>query len=92
MINLEQFNAIAPDTVFAKGETVDSPEGINMTGSGKKLRWLAKKGYANDWTLYLHWATSSWEFIERSGDKSMNMKAIVKLVDCDEAVAQKYRS
>lgn len=43
--------------VFAKGELPDSPDGINMTGSGKMLRWIAKRGNGyHDWCIYCYWA------------------------------------
>jgi len=92
VMTLEQFNEIPPGEVFSKGETVDSPDGVNLTGSGKKLRFLAKKGFGDDWTLYFHWATTAWSRIESNGDKSMNMDAIRKFVPCVDEVAQKYRS
>lgn len=87
----EEFDKIQPGEIFAKGETVDSPKGAHMTGSGKPLRFIAKKGYANDWCIYLHWATSSWEFIESNGDKTFMEQNIKNLVPCDDAVFKSYR-
>jgi hypothetical protein len=63
-LTMKEFKRFDDGEVFAKGECVDGPDGANMTGSGKKLRWLAKKGHGNDWCVYLHWETSSWDFIE----------------------------
>ena len=87
----EQFDKIPAGEIFAKGETVDSPKGANMTNSGKPLRFIAKKGYDNDWCIYLHWATSSWEFIESNGDKTTWKDNIQNLVPCDEEVYKAYR-
>lgn len=52
------------------------------------LRWIAKRGNYHDWTIYLHWADKSWEWIEEAGDKPMSEVYIRRLVPCtDEAFA-----
>ena len=78
--------------IFAKGETVDSLEGVNMTGSGKKLRWLAKRGSGyHDWTIYLHFDDKDWKYIEDYGDKPIDEDNIKKLVECDKEAYDLYR-
>jgi len=44
MLTLEDLKNLEPNTIFAKGIIVDSPEGINMARSGKMLRWVAVRG------------------------------------------------
>ena len=55
-LTMELFNDIPNDEVFASGITTDDSKGANMTNSGKKLKWIAKKGQAEDWVIYIHWA------------------------------------
>ncbi len=54
--------------------------GVGFFRQVNPLEWLAKKGYGNDWTIYCHWATSSYEWIERHGDKVYGKEHIQKLV------------
>lgn len=62
-----------------------------MTNSGEELKWIAKKGFGNDWAIYIHWAHKSEEWIERHGDKVRSEDNIKKLTPCDKAVFEKYR-
>lgn len=55
-LTMEQFNKIPDGEIFAKGELPDNGNGINMTGTGRNLKWLAKKGFGNDWAIYCWWA------------------------------------
>ena len=91
MLTKQMLLTMPPQTVFARGEIVDSPEGVNMTNSGKMLKWLAVRGDIEDWTIYLHWATSSWNYILESGDKPMNENNIKKLVPCDDEAFSLFR-
>jgi hypothetical protein len=92
-MNIKDFNNIPAGTVFAKGEIENSPKGIYMTNNHEErmLRWIAKKGYANDWVIYCHWADSSWSYIEQSGDKVTNEANIKKLISCDDETFKRYR-
>jgi hypothetical protein len=40
ILTLEKFKAIEPGSVFNSEECFDTPEEVNMRGSGKKLRWV----------------------------------------------------
>ncbi len=78
-----EFDKIPEGTIFATGILPNSPEGIFMTNSGGNLRWIAKKGYANDWAIYCHWDSTDVEYIEQSGDKVGTTGNILKcLPDC----------
>jgi hypothetical protein len=90
-LTIEEFNDIYPGSVFAKGTTIDDQEGVNMTTSGKDLKWVAKKGFANDWCIYIHFSNYSDEYVEQSGDKVTFEKHIRKLVPCNYEVFRKYR-
>jgi len=80
-----------PRTVFASGFTVDSVDGVNMTNSGKKLRWVAIRGRIYDWAIYIHWATNPLEYIRDEGDKVITENHIRKLVECDNEAFNMYR-
>jgi hypothetical protein len=87
----DDFTQLRPGEPFAQGELVDSPAGINMTGSDQLLRWIAVKGWANDWCVYAHFAYNSWGFIQSSGDKVHGADHILKCVPCDDAMLARYR-
>ena len=90
-LTFENFKEIPSGTVFAHGEAVDSPKGLNMMGSGKTLRWLAKKGHINDWVIYCHWQETSWPMVEREGDKVQDEKNIRNVLDVDDEMLKHYR-
>ena len=76
---------------FATGTTNDDHTGVNMTGSGKLLRWVAVRGQASDWAIYIYWATHSADYIKDSGDKIYNEENVKKLIDADKKAMAGYR-
>jgi hypothetical protein len=91
MLTKEMLKILRPNTVFATGILPDSPEGINMTRSGKDLRWVAVSGTFEDWTIYCHWAAYPEEYIARHGDKIYDKTHIKRCVPCDDEAYKKYR-
>jgi hypothetical protein len=91
MLTLEEFDKIESGTIFQKGITVDTPEGLNLINSGDNLKWIAKKGWADDWCIYAHWAYNSWEFIEDFGDKVIGEENIMNVIPCTQEVFERYR-
>ncbi len=89
-MTIEQFEKI-PLGIFAKGEIIDDETGINLTRSHQILKWVAVKGFANDWAIYAHWATGSYDFVEVSGDKVQSKENIQKVVPCTDEVYARYR-
>jgi hypothetical protein len=82
---LAEFEGIPDGKVFATGVLPNSPAGIFMTNTGGNLRWIAKKGYANDWTIYCHWDYNDVDYIEQSGDKVTSKANILKcLPNCTD--------
>jgi hypothetical protein len=91
-LTLEKLKKINAGDIFAKGNTIDCQEGVNMSNSGRELRWVAKKGFGHDdWAIYIHFAINSDEWIEQSGDKVTSEKNIRFLVPCTDDVFNKYR-
>ena len=91
LLGINEFSHIEPGTIFAKGETLDDPFGLNMTGSGKALRFVAKKGFNNDWCVYTLWAYESYGFIASNGDKVQDESNIQHVVPCTAEVLARYR-
>lgn len=90
MLTLQQLKDMEPG-VFASGEVVDGPDGVNMTGSNRELRWVATRGGIHDWAIYIHEAYHSEEYVKNSGDKIHNREIVKKLVPCDDEALGMYR-
>lgn len=91
-LTISALKAMPPKTIFAQGEAVDGPSGINMTGSGQMLRWVAVRGGIWDWSIYAGWNTTSYEEIARTGDKVHDAATIKRLVSCDKEAMEMYRA
>lgn len=90
MLTLEEFNSIKSGEIFREGEVQDSPSGLNMTGSGKALKYVAVKGYANDFAVYVHWSSYSTQYIRERGDK-VSQGLVTKCFDVEPEVLELYR-
>ena len=91
MLTVEQLKEMQQNEIFATGIVLDNPDGVNMTNSGKTLRWIAQRGRIHDWTIYCHWAEHSVGYIAMSGDKVCSPNHIKKLVPCDDEAYAMYR-
>ena len=93
MLTIEQLKEMPPGTVFAQGEIENSPNGVYMTDTnvGRKMIWVAKRGYIHDWAIYIHWANMGIEYIISNGDKVRDITNVKKLVPCDEEAIKMYR-
>ena len=91
MLTKKEFDNLTPGEVFATGIQPNSPEGIFMTRDGGNLRWVAVKGWGNDWTAYCHWESNSVEYVKQSGDKPHNEQHIKMCVPCEDSVYNLYR-
>jgi len=91
MLTKKEFDEIQRGEVFRTGVLPNDPSGIFMTRDGGMLRWVAKKGWANDWVIYCHWDYHDEEWIEQHGDKVTAEYHIKKCVPCDDEVFKLYR-
>ncbi len=80
-----------PGTIFATGITIDNCNGINMSNTNRKLKWIAKRGYIEDWAMYIHLEEKSIEWTRDWGNKVINKENIKKLVECDNEAFSAYR-
>lgn len=91
MLSKKDFDLLPSNAIFAQGETFDNEEGINLLGTGKPLRWVAKKGSINDWAIYAHFSMYSYAYIEACGDKVQQEENILHVVPCEKEVLKLYR-
>lgn len=91
MLTLQELKDMEPDTIFATGTIVDSPDGINLANTGKTLRWVACRGGIHDWAIYAQAESWSADEVKRLGDKVGSEANIKKLVPCDDEAFAMYR-
>jgi len=91
MLTIEKFLEIPAGEIFAEGVLPNSPEGLFITQGGGLLRWVAIKGYAQDWAVYCHWEHFSKDYVAKSGDKVTSKHHVLRCVPCDEEVWKCYR-
>ena len=91
MLTIEKLKEMQPDTIFASGIEFDDIAGINATGSGQELRWVAVRGGIWDWAIYYHESSHTNEWIKSYGDKVYAERTIRKLVECDDEAFKMYR-
>lgn len=90
MLTLEQFTALPDGEVFAASTVMDNANGINITGKLTLLKYVAVKGYVNDWALYVGPADWRYNYVKSNGDKVFS-KTAQKIIDCDDEVRERYR-
>ena len=94
MLRFEDFKKIRAREMFAHGLQSDSPRGINLTGSGETLLWVAVKGDVDDFAIYVmpvelaNWSIAR---VRDFGDKIHDRNTIQRLLNCDDEVLAKYR-
>lgn len=90
-LTLQELKDMESDSIFATGVVQDSPEGINMTNSGRDLRWVACRGGIHDWAIYIQDASWPPQQVKQTGDKVTSEHNIKKLVPCDDEAFGMYR-
>jgi hypothetical protein len=91
MLTKKEFDEIPSENIFATGVLPNSPLGIFMNSTGGNLKWVAKKGLENDWTIYYQISNMSAEWIGKHGRKVYHDKIIKKCVPCDADVFILYK-
>ncbi len=91
MLTLEKLKEMDPHEVIDKGEIIDNSDGINVSNSGRMLKWVAVRGGIHDWTIYCGTEDHSYEGIRKFGNKITEEQNIQKLVPCDEEAFKMYR-
>jgi hypothetical protein len=91
MITMKDLKDMPKGHVFARGELIDSPQGINIMNSGQMLRWVACRGDIADWAIYCAPASWDYEEVKRVGDKVRDKTNIKNCVNVDDEVMGVYR-
>lgn len=91
MLTVKMLEDMPPGTIFGRGTFRDSPAEVNFMGTGKFLRWIAKRGGTADWAIYVGHETANWVDVEQDGDKMHMDRSIRKLVQCDDDALARYR-
>ncbi len=90
ILTLKKLKEMKPG-IFATGIVSDNSVGVNMTNSGRLLRWVAVRGGMHDWKIYCHWAYNSEQWIKDRGDKIHDMNSVKKLVKASKKALEMYR-
>ena len=80
-----------PNSIMYDGITTDDPNGLNMTNSGRILRFIVYRGGIADWCIYTHLAEMPLEYIRDHGDKPHSREFIENEVEFDDKVWEMYR-
>jgi hypothetical protein len=91
MLTLQDLKDMEPHEQFDSGTTTDDSSGVNMSGSGQVLRWVAIRGGIHDWAIYVGQEHRSEDWISSYGDKVNDKESISKLVPCDDEAFKMYR-
>ena len=91
MLDLQMLKSMPDGCIFATGTMFDIKDGLHITGSGRELRWIAKRGQINDWTIYCHFSNMGMGEISRIGDKITMEHHIKMLVPCSDEAFLMYR-
>lgn len=87
----DEFDRIFPGTKFAQGKVMDGTPHFNITGKQQMLRWVAVKGYADDWCVYVGLEYWHPDEVAKKGDKIHTKPYIQYAVPCTEEVYNRYR-
>ena len=94
-LTILEYNRINDGKTFAQGEFENSNENggflLTVANKGRMIRWIAKKGFENNWCIYYHWADVQCLDVRRHARKIKKKDQIQKLVGCDDQVYSKYR-
>lgn len=90
-LDKEAFDKIPDKAVIATGVTIDGPEGLHLANTNKQLRWVAKKGNADDWCVYAHLIEYPVEWVAARGDKVCDKRNIDNILKITDEIWSKYR-
>ncbi|KKM16266.1 hypothetical protein LCGC14_1687620 [marine sediment metagenome] len=91
MLTFDIFKLYPDGEIFDEGVLPNSPDGLFMTESSGRLKWIAKKGCGNDWAIYCHRPDKSSDWIAQHGDKVRYEDNIRRCVSCEDSVFNLYR-
>lgn len=86
-------DSVPAGRVIFRGEAEDSPLGLHLNRTGKMIKWMAIKGYVNDWTIYTEdcYRDMDWSEIMTNGHKILPSTA-KQIINAPEEVWDMWRS
>ena len=97
MLTLETLKNMEPHRIIARGQVLDHhDDGVSIAGTGKWVRWVAKRGGIHDWAIYIqnpHYGELERDYpdVMARGDKLVGECNIKRLVPCDDEAFKMYR-
>jgi len=82
----ETFDQVEPNQVMGQGE------GMYPELHNERVKWIAIKGYGNDWAMYYHLASHTYDHVKQEGQKAFTENVVRHLVPCSDEVWAKYRA
>ena len=89
--SMADFEKIPANGIIRKGMTTNSPQGLYMTDGGGLLKWVAKKGMANDWAMYCEYMDKDYDYVLKHGQKVYDKNNIMNVFPVEEDVFKLYR-
>lgn len=91
-LTLEMLNRGKPFEILCKGEIEDSVSGFHLNRTGKIIKWVAIRGFVNDWCIYTEscYKNMTYQEICTNGDKILSSTA-KKVINADKEVWGRYR-
>lgn len=90
-LDKEAFDKIPDKAIIETGISIDSPIGLHLAGTCKALRWVAKKGDADDWCVYAHFIQHDEMWVLAHGDKVCTKRNIDNILKVTDEIWAKYR-
>ena len=93
ILTLQKLDAMSPG-IFAEGTAFDTPEQLNVAGTGKEIKWVAVRGYINDWAIYTdnpYMPQLDFDDVAIFGDKIHDEIHIRRLIPCTDEAFDRYR-
>lgn len=83
MLTLQQLKEMAPGSIFASGTDKQYGE--------QNIRWVACRGDIHDWAIYIGNERDSFQRVAEYGNKTREIKRIMRYVPCDKEAFDMYR-
>ena len=86
-------DSLPEETVLREGIDWDDSRGLNMTGYGTLLRWIAITGCAGDWAMYCLRDDAGVDSHKIAAEGAKVPKALaLRVLPCHPSAADRYRA
>lgn len=84
-LTMNILNNVEKGIILATGLAKDNSSGLNMSNSGKLLRWVLKLGTIGDWCIYTHYKEYNVHTVAQTGDKVFGKENILNVIKIDDS-------